>query len=384
MVAVDLLLNPTLASTSMAYKYRFVFAQCRGYRGRKILDNRLRTMRFKLYAISDNIGRLSRPHMPWVPTFTASHKRLVSIDLIRADNDDCKVNLVINHAWSRSTLEKYDGYMREFFAFCCTRRIQTYMGFHASERLLYSFATFMAGSKAGGTASAKTSMLKAWHIQNDLLWMGSSRLKYTIKSTKNLQPLDSIQEKCLSVSLNMFLSFRDHLDLTLPEDACIWAIACTTFWSQICIGEFCPKTERDYDMDITPTWEWFGSPSSTGTRTLYLPRTKRGTLKGETVVVMWQHELNDPIAALENHALVNNCFRTATIAYFRNLSRLMVGMTVHCILKRLNGILANAQHFCITGHCFRIGRTTHLLLQGVPPDVIKLMGRWTSDAFLHY
>lgn len=63
---------------------------------------------------------------------------------------------------------------------------------------------------------------------------------------------------------------------------------------------------------------------------------------------------------------------------------MMIGMTGRRMLRRLNEILANAKHTRITGHCFRIGGTTHLLLQGVPPDVVKLMGRWTSDAFLCY
>jgi hypothetical protein len=38
----------------------------------------------------------------------------------------------------------------------------------------------------------------------------------------------------------------------------------------------------------------------------------------------------------------------------------------------------------LTGHSFRIGGTTHLLLSGVPPDVVKTTGRWSSDAFLRY
>jgi hypothetical protein len=38
----------------------------------------------------------------------------------------------------------------------------------------------------------------------------------------------------------------------------------------------------------------------------------------------------------------------------------------------------------ITGHCFHIGGTTKLLMAGVPPHIIKMMRRWSSDTFLHY
>ena|SRR5258708_7802593 len=37
-----------------------------------------------------------------------------------------------------------------------------------------------------------------------------------------------------------------------------------------------------------------------------------------------------------------------------------------------------------TGHSFQIGGTTELLLSGVTPDIIKNMGRWSSDSFLCY
>lgn len=300
------------------------------------------------------------------------------------DNDKLKINFVINHAWSKSTLDRYESYVKEFFNFCLAWGIAFSTDGHASERLLCSFAASMAGSRAGGTALAKIAALKAWHIQNDLPWMGSSRLKYTLKGTENLRPPESIKEKRPPVSLEMFRHLRDHLDLSAPEDACIWAISCTAFWAQIRMGELCPKTEKDFDQLITPTWKQFRIPYPTGTRTLHLPKMKRGGVKGETVVVTSQLEFNDPIAALENHARVNECTESDTVASFRNASGTMTGLTVRRMMNRLNVILSNAKFPRITGHCFRIGGTTHLLLQGVPPDVVKLMGRWTSDAFLRY
>ena len=36
------------------------------------------------------------------------------------------------------------------------------------------------------------------------------------------------------------------------------------------------------------------------------------------------------------------------------------------------------------GHTFRIGGTTHLLLLGVEPMIVMVIGRWSSKAFLGY
>jgi hypothetical protein len=53
-------------------------------------------------------------------------------------------------------------------------------------------------------------------------------------------------------------------------------------------------------------------------------------------------------------------------------------------LARCNSILAANGLGRITGHCFRIGGTTELLMVGVHPDAVKKLGRWKSDAFLRY
>ena len=38
----------------------------------------------------------------------------------------------------------------------------------------------------------------------------------------------------------------------------------------------------------------------------------------------------------------------------------------------------------ITGHSSRIGGTTAFLMAGVYSDIVRKMGRWSSDAFLRY
>jgi hypothetical protein len=38
----------------------------------------------------------------------------------------------------------------------------------------------------------------------------------------------------------------------------------------------------------------------------------------------------------------------------------------------------------ITGHSFCIGGTTAFLMAGIDSDIVKKMGRWSSDAFLCY
>ena len=53
-------------------------------------------------------------------------------------------------------------------------------------------------------------------------------------------------------------------------------------------------------------------------------------------------------------------------------------------MDRCNEIWAHSSLPPLTGHSFRIGGTTHLLLLGVDPFIVMAQGRWRFAAFLDY
>ncbi|EJD33460.1 hypothetical protein AURDEDRAFT_47802, partial [Auricularia subglabra TFB-10046 SS5] len=69
---------------------------------------------------------------------------------------------------------------------------------------------------------------------------------------------------------------------------------------------------------------------------------------------------------------------------YRDGDDAVVALTKNAFLSRLNEIWAAAGMQRVSGHCFRIGGTTALLRMGVDTDVVKVAGRWKSDAFLRY
>jgi hypothetical protein len=74
---------------------------------------------------------------------------------------------------------------------------------------------------------------------------------------------------------------------------------------------------------------------------------------------------------------------SALFAYFRTDGRLIT-LTKRVFLERVNNIWTKHGWVRITGHSFRIGGTTELLRRGVPPEIVKMAGRWASDSFLRY
>ncbi|KAF9228530.1 hypothetical protein BS17DRAFT_643891, partial [Gyrodon lividus] len=91
----------------------------------------------------------------------------------------------------------------------------------------------------------------------------------------------------------------------------------------------------------------------------------------------------DPIATINNHLNINKI--PPNLPLFSYLStRGWRCLTKKKLLARCNSIWLPAGIPAITGHSFHIGGTTELLLARVTPDVIKALGHWSSDAFLHY
>ena len=123
--------------------------------------------------------------------------------------------------------------------------------------------------------------------------------------------------------------------------------------------------------------------TQTGSRKLHIPWTKVKRATGEDVVICRQRDVTDPIAALQRHLQINaiNDPSTAIASYLTtNDTRKL--LTTSKFMKRCNEIWRAHNRQRYTGHCFRIGGTTHYLLQGINPDIIRLMGRWSSDAFI--
>ena len=91
----------------------------------------------------------------------------------------------------------------------------------------------------------------------------------------------------------------------------------------------------------------------------------------------------NPTATLKHHLRTNQPNHNSPIFSIASPQNSM-HLTKHCFMQRCNAIWRKAGYPRVTRHSFRIGGTTELLLAGVPPDVVKKAGRWSSDSFLRY
>lgn len=59
-------------------------------------------------------------------------------------------------------------------------------------------------------------------------------------------------------------------------------------------------------------------------------------------------------------------------------------LTRSWFIDRCNAVWIEADLPTLSGHCFRIGGATELLLRGTHPDIVAMLGGWKSHAFLEY
>ncbi|KAG0704811.1 hypothetical protein DFH29DRAFT_981292 [Suillus ampliporus] len=93
--------------------------------------------------------------------------------------------------------------------------------------------------------------------------------------------------------------------------------------------------------------------------------------------------LSDPICALELH-LAHNVVNDDLPLFCYVLSSGLRCLTRQKLLARCNSIWIPAGFPLSSGHSFHMSGTTEFLLSGVPPDVVKALSHWSSDAFLCY
>lgn len=336
----------------------------------------------RLSANSTPKGPLRRPQgrPPATPSFLPSLAAVPNPFL-------SDVNRVLDSCLAKSTLSGYAAAVTRFWAFCDAARIEIGRRFPTEEEVLAAYAASFASFSSGSTAASAFAALKTWHALHNKPWAGGPRLNYVLRGVTNLAPVTSKKVPRKGIDRHDLCTLHDALDLSNPFDAAVYAAATIAFWAQCRLGELLGSARLKHDPSRFPSRSSIsGTPISGASTFLHLPRTKTAQRSGEKVYITVQHGRADPIYALANHLRVNSRISSSAHLFaFRS----QPGGPTRCLikeafLKRCNEVWAAHGVPRITGHCFRIGGTNEFLRQGVPPEVVKEMGRWKSNAFFVY
>ncbi|KAE9384128.1 hypothetical protein BT96DRAFT_842736, partial [Gymnopus androsaceus JB14] len=258
----------------------------------------------------------------------------------------------------------------------------------ATETTLCNYAATFAGHTAGGTARAHISAIKGWTIHKGQPWFGGECLNSVLNGVERRAPPSSFRTPRVPVKESHLELLYAHMDLDGDDgkELAIVAAAAMMFYGQLRAGEVLPDSSdlSCYNPREHPIVSDLGEPNDQGTCSLRLPSTKTSRNRGESASIASQESIACPIIATERHIKFNHLGPGDPLFAYRDQQDTLHCLTCSNVVDRCNEIWGPSDIPKISGHCFRIGGTTHYLCRGVPPDVVKALGHWKSDTFLTY
>jgi hypothetical protein len=219
---------------------------------------------------------------------------------------------------------------------------------------------------------------------NNVPYNGNLHLSYAIRGAANLAPASSRRPPRNPITVSMLRALAIYLSRSCHFYIACLAAATTAFWSQCRLGELLSDKESSHDPSKFPSISDLSPDITThGSRKLHLPWSKTTRSLGADVFICRQSDISDPISALLAHLASNAIPPDYPLFSYKN-SRGHIALTKRKFLSRCNDIWRHLQFPTASGHCFRIGGTTELLIRGVSPEVIRVLGRWSSDSFYRY
>lgn len=304
-----------------------------------------------------------------------------------SEEDLERVLMVMNLSWAVGTRECYGAGLLVFHVFCDERKVPEDQRCPVDTRTILNFVSSCAGSYSGRTLTNYVYAIKAWHILHGQPWLvQQDELKAALEGASELTPATSKRTKREPFTVKLILIIRSHLNLTTPLDAAVYACLTSAFFALCRLGELTVKTIKTFDPknNVKRSNVEFDVEDRQGfsATKIFLPRTKVSAV-GEGVYWAQQESLADPKAALLNHFEVNNP-RTEDHLFAWKHAKGSRPLTRSEFWKRVGGIVKRAGLGDLKGHGLRIGGTLEYLLRGVPFDVVKSIGRWSSEAFTGY
>lgn len=375
------------------------------YSGKKLSVNRIKTSCFPLHlAALPHTVKPSKP-MPYqadlTPIPSALRPHCLAKERLRfwrprttqplgppgSETDLARILDVMSHAWEEGTRESYGSGLLVFHVFCDKKGVPEHDRAPVSQLLLSTFISHLAGSYSGKTLKNYFYGICAWHILHRTPWhLNEPEMDVMLTAAAKLTPPKSKRKKRRPYTVAYIEKLKTKLDLTVPLDAAVFACLTTCFYAAARVGEFTVGRIDGFDCNMHPARSDIKADQDRNglqVTVLRIPRTKTSH-EGEEVSWSRQHGPTDPYNALELHLTLNDPPADGHIFAYKWKHGTYRPLTKTTFIKRLSTAARAAGEDPLQGHGIRIGSTLEYLLRGVPFDVMKVIGRWASDAFILY
>ena len=287
-------------------------------------------------------------------------------------------------SFAPSTLSTYGSGLAKFHVYCDTIAIPEINRTPCSTMLLEGFITFLSGTYSKTTIINFLAAVKAWNFVNFIpVDINEKYLQTLLRGAARVQPMPLPRRKPLTIK--QMQRILQNLDITTNEQAAVATCLTTTFYACARLGEFTVRTVSEFSPKnhITINNVSFQHDRFFNKVTAFsIPRTKT-TVTGEVVFWAKQNNATDPQLFFFNHLSLNEPGPKDHLFAFKTHSK-KVPMTRNIFLRNIQLAAKKGNVEFTSGHSIRIGATLEYLLRGVPFEVVKQIGRWSSNAFTLY
>ena len=336
---------------------------------------------------------LRRPHVlaserlqRWLPMNGRESTRTVPSSLTAADVQ--QISVVIGKSWEESTLTAYGSGLLNYHVFCDQKGIPEEERAPASPTLIGAFIASIAGTYSGSTIDNYVYGIRAWHILHGVKWqMEMAELEALLRAAEKSTPHTSRRKKRVPYTPDFILAIRGQLELDKQRDAAVYSCLTTAFYTAGRLGEFTvprlgafEKERHVKPADVRIEHDRNGLSSTV----FHIPKTKSSPIQGEDLSWSKQTGDTDPEAALAHHMELNKPPADGHLFAYLHKDGKRRPLTKPEFIRTVAAAARKAGLDPRQGHGIRIGATLEYLLRGTPFEVMKVKGRWASDAFLVY
>ena len=280
--------------------------------------------------------------------------------------------------------EAYSSGLLVWHVYCDKRSVLESLQAPTHHSHIISFVTSLVGAYSGSAISNYLYGLRDWHLLHCMDWkLNTLEIEALLKRVAKLA-LDSSPRQ--SYTLDFITKVSKKLDLHLRSDAAIYACLSISFYSVAWVSEVMVPWLNAFDpmKHITPAnLQTSSNQYRAEVTVLHIPHTKAAPLKGEDIYWSCHPSPTNPYEALANHRQINRPGDSNHFFTYHHKGKLRP-LTKHTFIRQV----ADAAHAAglnpLQGHGIQIGATLFNLLRGTPFEAVKVMGQWSSDAFLRY
>jgi hypothetical protein len=296
-----------------------------------------------------------------------------------------KLSFAINNSYAGTTSANHSYAVKRFLGFAAKCGVPEGQALPCSSEMLCLWIADGVGRTGVGTATANIAALSAWHRCRGLPFEVPLQMK-TIKRALRLHWPEEKQQKTPRppISPRMIRLLAARWSKGSCKEKCALAIALAAFIGQMRLGELLPASPDKLIRENLPSRaDWSLRTESKGSSTVFLPWTKTTAKAGALVTLPTQGSPLNPTKAICRHLVASYLDDSALLCEYEEDGRVKM-LDKERVMAMCNQIWSSHGFQRITGHSFRIGGTTSLLLAGVDVEIVKGMGRWSSDAFKLY